>query len=425
MLSRAPLILFSCCVLALRARADVLVVSASGGGQFTSIQAGVDAAIPGDVVLVRPGTYAGFSILAKDVSVVGDIGGNVLVQGKVVVDEIGADDDVLLHRLSVDGGPTPGTYRDGLRISACSGSIRLQESLFQGGLGRPGMWAEASQDVAAVGCTLIGGPGLSHASSYQHGGSVRGSRAAFYGCELRGGDGAGSSCTGYPGGSGLASRNSIVFAAGSLFVGANGHDSGPGGGTGWSDGGHGGHGVNLSPNHSGSGSVFLHFLDEFIPGLAGSGSTTNCACGLTTVCYGEDGLPGVEIFSYQINTFVPISGHLPQLGAGHNPVREQETVDLTFLGQPGDQVLAFFGTKTGYVASEFKGVQLVGDAAPNGARVVGTIGASGSLVFPLTAPELGPGVESLVVHVQSMHKNSGGHFVLGNAVHLVLLDQAL
>ena len=50
-----------------------LVVDASGGGDFTSIQAAVDAADDGDEILVKPGLYAeAITIEEKDVAVRGD-----------------------------------------------------------------------------------------------------------------------------------------------------------------------------------------------------------------------------------------------------------------------------------------------------------------------------------------------------------------
>ena len=60
--------------------ADLLVPA-----QFASIQAAVDAASHGDVILVSPGTYVGFSFGGKVVTVRG-----VGVEGAVVIDQAGA-----------------------------------------------------------------------------------------------------------------------------------------------------------------------------------------------------------------------------------------------------------------------------------------------------------------------------------------------
>lgn len=50
------------------------VVDASGGGDFTTIQAAVDAASPGDTIQIRPGTYDGGVIVDKSLTIVGDPG---------------------------------------------------------------------------------------------------------------------------------------------------------------------------------------------------------------------------------------------------------------------------------------------------------------------------------------------------------------
>lgn len=51
-------------------RAATIIVDASGGGQYTSIQAGINAAYSDDTVKVGPGTYDGFTI-NKNITVIG------------------------------------------------------------------------------------------------------------------------------------------------------------------------------------------------------------------------------------------------------------------------------------------------------------------------------------------------------------------
>ena len=54
----------------------VLVVDAAGGpgSQFTDIQPAIGAATDGTRILVRPGTYRGFTIVGKSLSVFGEPG---------------------------------------------------------------------------------------------------------------------------------------------------------------------------------------------------------------------------------------------------------------------------------------------------------------------------------------------------------------
>src|SRR5262245_60159975 len=70
---RLPYALLSCVVLAasLSAQTTWIVDASNGPGtSFTSIQSAVDAAAAGDVILVRTGTYAGFSV-SKGVRILG------------------------------------------------------------------------------------------------------------------------------------------------------------------------------------------------------------------------------------------------------------------------------------------------------------------------------------------------------------------
>src|SRR5262249_40423605 len=86
--------------LATSALANVIVVNAAGGGNFMDIQSGVSSAFDGDTILVKPGTYAGFTINGKSVTVVADSGPAVNVQGAVFVSNLSASQVVVLSGLT-------------------------------------------------------------------------------------------------------------------------------------------------------------------------------------------------------------------------------------------------------------------------------------------------------------------------------------
>ncbi len=75
LLLSAAVALIVCAALAVPASAATLTVGA--GGQFKTIQQAVDAANPGDTVLVALGTYAENVVVNKPVTVTG----NATVQG--------------------------------------------------------------------------------------------------------------------------------------------------------------------------------------------------------------------------------------------------------------------------------------------------------------------------------------------------------
>src|SRR6187402_1540088 len=94
-------------LLASAARADVFVVDASGGGDFTTLQAAVNAAADGDTLLVRTGSYAGFLLTGKGLSIVAERGAEPKVSADVRLLSITAGHTVVLSGLRVTATYTP------------------------------------------------------------------------------------------------------------------------------------------------------------------------------------------------------------------------------------------------------------------------------------------------------------------------------
>jgi hypothetical protein len=63
------------------------------------IDAALQNAAAGDVLLVKSGSYSGFAVANLSVAIVGDASANVQVNGTVQVRNLGASRTVVLHRL--------------------------------------------------------------------------------------------------------------------------------------------------------------------------------------------------------------------------------------------------------------------------------------------------------------------------------------
>ena len=78
-----------------------LVVSPSGG-DFTTLQPAVDAALPGDTIEIRPGTYPGDVVVTTPVTINGE-NGVILGSSEYLAGLIVSTDNVVLHGFSLEG----------------------------------------------------------------------------------------------------------------------------------------------------------------------------------------------------------------------------------------------------------------------------------------------------------------------------------
>lgn len=408
-----------------RSQANVLVVDSAGGGAFTQIASAIAAASDGDVVLVKAGTYGGFSIGDRALDVVADSGALVVVQGAVAVLDVAATRTVTLTGLDIraDAGT------NGLSITNCAGSVRVQgcsaRSAAYADCG-PTPWGAGhgarvlnSLDVAFARCTLRGADGNQSPQFSHPGGSgieIHGSRVALHDSTSTGGRGGDffDACVphygygyGGDGGSGLRTTNSSL-----VFVSRGGLQGGRGGDLGYP-----------SPSHG----------DE---GCAGAGWLTNAAwpgawmrvldSALTP---GGNGLPqsgGYCGLPQAVSGTAPVAlGGTARVFTASRVTRENGSLRLDFSGQPGDRVELVFGERGRLVAQDaLRGTSLIRASKPQPVMQVGVVPASGTLTLLVPIGELGAGVAARRSFAQALFVEPGGAATLSASATIVLLDSS-
>jgi hypothetical protein len=379
--------------LAASAAAGTWVVDDDGGigVGFTDIQPAIDAAAPGDTILVRDGLYGSF-ILERGVAIVADTGhAPVLVELGAEIRNVPAGETALLAGFEV-----PRFF-----VHDCAGTVLLDDCTFGPHI--------AVTSVRLYHCTLVG---MSRSTVVgQNGGDESLTGPSFYerravevlnstvvwsACSLTGGRG-GTKYTsgGRPGEPAILARGSLLFCQSSTIRGGTGGSSwGPDPSEFDCDGGDGAPALSLDDCevelHGRAGDV-VHGGDTGVPswigGVPGTPASAIVALdsgvlhsGVTLATYG-----GVAVFDGTGSTLTTTTPAVPALTLSGDALLGG-SLEPVLQAPPGAQFLLWTAPFAGVQQVGTKHTQLLVDPGFLLTLALDTVGPSGSYSLPLAVP---------------------------------------
>ncbi|MGQ0552731.1 MAG: hypothetical protein ACT4PU_05880 [Planctomycetota bacterium] len=405
-------------------RADVIVVAVAGSGDFTTVQAAIDAAADGDTILVRIDTLTEvLELSGKALAIVGDIPVGSTTRrdvGCIAVRNLAAGQQVVLRNLRFEGDFQFPTYDNlsGIFLIDNEGSVWIEDCVSTGraGVGSAicgcNQWGEVPSGfgismknclaVTIVGGTLQGGHGGNAFSACTGGFGVAGiavdggagisaeaSLLALYSTTVTGGKGgAGHYCAEIAhGGHGINAKTSQVFLSGCTVTGGV-QGAGP-------PAGQPGDGVR------GDASTSFELLDTNVAAAPGGTNYATAPGAVTT-------FPGVAR-SFRLTS----------------PLREQQAGTLSMQGEQGDFVGFFWSFTNGMLPMPARnGWFLLNSPFLAGPFLVGAISdPSGSWDFPMTGPDLPAALEAQSFLLQAYFVHGGG-VTLSSGTSFTLVDQS-
>ncbi len=414
-------------ILAGRTPAAVIVVDAAGGGAYTSIQPAVDAAVDGDILFVRAGTYAGFSIVDKSlvVSIDPPVGfDQVKVDGVTEVRSLSPGKTVQLSFLTGKSLPYAPTSH-ALVVDNCQGHVRVQACRFtgipgssssNGADGTAGARVINSADVLFVGCQLFGGyaanvPPCDGTGGTAFGGRggdglhATGSSVVVYDSLVRGGKGGEGCFVGGFGGDGGRLETTTLFTSNTKWEGGGGQWAIEYIGCGFV-GGDGGDGL-----HVDAGSTARVLDCDLIAGAPGPPALCNVA-----------GNPGQTFAGAGTVTLL---GGVARAFNTAKSAHEGQSILLQFAGIAGDTAFLFLSTSTGAQAIDpWSGVFLLGSPLI-GPLLAGVVPAGGYFEFNVTVPQLPTGLLGAGVYEQAIFVDAVGNVRIGSPGYLTIFDASL
>jgi hypothetical protein len=381
------------------------------------LQAAVDAASDGDILLLQPGDYIlgqtadGVIIDGKGITLIGD--GTAPQIRRIQVLNLPAGKTVLLRQLEIRtfsssfGGVNPPS----LSIRDCAGSVWVEDCVIWGIAptgyipGADAIRVTDSDAVVVMRSMILGGMGVAACSTFciwaaEPGGAgvhVIGSQASFHGCSLQGGRGGNGDIFGDPtaanGGPGLrVDDEAHVTVSDCTLTGGHG-----GNGTAAPQGGHG-----------------LWVID-------GASRVWTLE---TTAEGGSPPLGGNTDIVAPPGTLVAFA-QAARAMALTSPHREGEAGTLTITGAAGDFAGYFWGFAGDWMplfdnlgvfslASPFQGVFLLG------------VPPSDPWVLPITAPDMPAGIDGFTFLIQFfVQDQTTSQILAGATTTFVLIDSGL
>jgi hypothetical protein len=396
-------------------RAGVLVVDASGGGDFTTLSAAVAAAAGGDTILVHSGQYvepAPVVIDGKTLYVTGYWSpGNPGAKLKpgIIVRNLQPGQRVVLQQLAITGSSASAGVAPGSALALLNNNshVRVQSCGLVGGAGGsnpyPGgaaaVTVKDSLSSAFAGCTLSGGGGYIGGSGgvgLALDGGVLLMSASYALGGHGGGDGPGGVAQGGPGGGGIQHSSGVLFVVGGDMVGGDGGIS--------FFGGDGGDGLSL-------GSAGHAWLMGGAVALYGQGAYGDNSSG-------EDGVPILDPSGLVTDYGGPVHGF-----DINSPVREGMGVTLGLLGGFDESTLLFVSPDPYlFPLPGYQGALMVSPTAMIGPFTLPPPGLGQVFVV---APMLPAALEVLHVYVQPAYAGIHGGAYLGTGRVLTILDSSL
>jgi hypothetical protein len=380
----------------------VLTVDAVAG-PYTTIQAAIDAAVDGDTVLLKAGIYQGFDVVGKSLTITGEAGQIADIHATFSIAYLAANQWVVLRGIKATVLFTPGFLTPPPRIVNNTGPVWIEDcnivdsnlgTTFSGYQGH-GVTVENCASVVFARCSLTGSPGLPNGEGIH----AVSSTLSLHDCTVRGADSP-VSIQPLVGGHAFTQTDGFVFASGTSFTAGKGSNgvaiSSPGFPTICHNGGDGGNAIMLLGT-----APAAHLLDCVLtPGIGGS-AHTQYGC-----VYGSPGQPTV-IQAGSLTTLAGAARHYSATG----PVRGGQPATFTFQAPAGDVVWLAVAFQPGHLFfPTLAGTLLIGPPFLFGQ--LGVVPPSGSLAFPVTVPDPGPGPTGVTYFSQAVFA-SGSSVLIG------------